>query len=164
MMRTIKITNKLSWLSMAVIALALLLYGGLRDSGPLTQQDRIDSITMRLACPTCQGESVYVSRASAAEAIRTEVARQVGSGLRTDDETIAYIEQRFGGQVLLVPRSDGLDALVWALPVVALIVGAVALGVVFRKWRIADDGQASEQDIAIVTAAMATDNFIDEQS
>lgn len=163
-MRTIKITNKLSWLSMAVVALALLLYGGLRDSGPLTQQDRIDSITMRLACPTCQGESVYVSRASAAEAIRTEVARQVGSGLRTDDETIAYIEQRFGGQVLLVPRSDGLDALVWALPVAALIVGAVALGAVFRKWRIADDGQASEQDIAIVTAALATDNFMDEQS
>jgi len=119
MSKSIKLNNKYSWIFMAAIASALLIFGGLRDSGPLSQQDRIDAITMRLACPTCQGESVYVSRASAAEAIRAEVARQVGSGLRTDDETIAYIEQRFGGQVLLVPRSTGIDSLVWSLPVAA---------------------------------------------
>ena len=89
---------------MAAITSALLLFGGLRDSGPRSQQDRIDAITSQLACPTCQGESVYVSRASAADAIRAEVARQVGSGLRTDDETIAYIERRVGSQVLLLPR------------------------------------------------------------
>lgn len=146
---------------MAAIASALLIFGGLRDSGPLSQQDHIDAITMRLACPTCQGESVYVSRASAAEAIRAEVARQVGSGLRTDDETIAYIEQRFGGQVLLVPRSTGIDSLVWALPVAALIAGAAALVIVFRKWRTSDDGTASAEDSALVDAAMSTTKAMD---
>ncbi len=149
---------------MGVIAAALLIFGGLRDSGPLTQQDRIDAITMRLACPTCQGESVYVSRASAAEAIRAEVARQVGSGLRTDDETIAYIEQRFGGQVLLVPRSSGIDSLVWALPVAALVAGAAALAMVFRKWRTSDDGAASAEDSALVDAALASQDVIDPKS
>ncbi len=147
--------NKYSWIFMAAIASALLIFGGLSDSGPRSQQDRIDAITMRLACPTCQGESVYVSRASAAEAIRAEVARQVGSGLRTDDETIAYIEQRFGGQVLLLPRSSGIDSLVWILPTSALICGAAALAVVFRKWRTADNGAASADDSALVDAAMA---------
>jgi len=149
---------------MAAIASALLIFGGLRDSGPLSQQDHIDAITMRLACPTCQGESVYVSRASAAEAIRAEVARQVGSGLRTDDETIAYIEQRFGGQVLLVPRSTGIDSLVWALPVAALIAGAAALVIVFRKWRTSDDGTASAEDSALVDAAMSTTKAMDSNS
>ena len=149
---------------MAAIASALLIFGGLRDSGPLSQQDHIDAITMRLACPTCQGESVYVSRASAAEAIRAEVARQVGSGLRTDDETIAYIEQRFGGQVLLVPRSTGIDSLVWVLPVAALIAGAAALGVVFRKWRTSDDGMASAEDSALVDAAMSTTKAMDSNT
>lgn len=146
---------------MAAIACALLIFGGLNDSGPRSQQDRIDAITMRLACPTCQGESVYVSRASAAEAIRAEVARQVGSGLLTDDETIAYIEQRFGGKVLLLPRSSGIDSLVWALPASALICGAVALAVVFRKWRTADDGDPSADDSALVDAAMAATDVTD---
>ena len=159
-----KFNNKYSWIFMAALASALLIFGGLRDSGPRSQQDRIDAIdaiTMRLACPTCQGESVYVSRASAAEAIRAEVARQVGSGLRTDDETIAYIEQRFGSEVLLLPRSSGIDSLVWALPIAALICGAAALGVVFRKWRTADDGAASAEDSALVEAAMASKNVTD---
>ena len=156
-----KLNNKYSWIVLAAIASALLLLGGLRDTGPRSQQDRIDAITSRLACPTCQGESVYVSRASAAEAIRAEVARQVGSGLRTDDETIAYIEQRFGGQVLLLPRSTGIDSLVWVLPIAALICGAAALGVVFRKWRTADDGDPSAEDSALVDAAMASKNVTD---
>jgi len=164
MSKSIKLNNKYSWIFMAAIASALLIFGGLRDSGPLSQQDHIDAITMRLACPTCQGESVYVSRASAAEAIRAEVARQVGSGLRTDDETIAYIEQRFGGQVLLVPRSTGIDSLVWALPVAALIAGAAALVIVFRKWRTSDDGTASAEDGALVDAAMSTTKAMDSNS
>ena len=164
MSKSTKIINKYSWIVMGAIAVALLIFGGLRDSGPLTQQDRIDAITMRLACPTCQGESVYVSRASAAEAIRAEVARQVGSGLRTDDETIAYIEQRFGGQVLLVPRSTGIDSLVWALPIAALIAGAAALGIVFRKWRTSDDGAASAEDSALVDAALASKNVTESNS
>jgi cytochrome c-type biogenesis protein CcmH len=159
-----KFNNKYSWIVMAAIASALLIFGGLRDSGPRSQQDRIDAITMRLACPTCQGESVYVSRASAAEAIRAEVARQVGSGLRTDNETIAYIEQRFGSQVLLLPRSSGIDSLVWALPIAALICGAAALGVVFRKWRTTDDGAVSAEDSALVDAAMASKNVTDSNS
>jgi cytochrome c-type biogenesis protein CcmH len=156
-----KLNNKYSWIFMAAITSALLLFGGLRDSGPRSQQDRIDAITSQLACPTCQGESVYVSRASAAEAIRAEVARQVGSGLRTDDETIAYIEQRFGSQVLLLPRSTGIDSLVWALPIAALICGAAALGVVFRKWRTADDGDPSADDAALVDAALDSKNVTD---
>jgi len=164
MSKSIKLNNKYSWIFMAAIASALLIFGGLRDSGPLSQQDHIDAITMRLACPTCQGESVYVSRASAAEAIRAEVARQVGSGLRTDDETIAYIEQRFGGQVLLVPRSTGIDSLVWALPVAALIAGAAALVIVFRKWRTSDDGTASAEDSALVDAAMSTTKAMDSNT
>jgi cytochrome c-type biogenesis protein CcmH/NrfF len=84
--------------------------------------------------------------------------------LRTDDETIAYIEQRFGGQVLLLPRSSGIDSLVWALPIAALICGAAALGVVFRKWRTADDGAVSAEDTALVDAALATKNMTDSNS
>ena len=54
------------WMLMGVIVVALLAVGATKDSGPRTQGDRIDAISKRLACPTCDGESVYVSRASAA--------------------------------------------------------------------------------------------------
>ncbi len=49
----------------------------------------------------------------------------------------------------------------WALPVAALICGAAALGVVFRKWRTTDDGDPSAEDSALVDAAMASKNVAD---
>ena len=127
--------RRLVWSAIIVATIALLVFGSVRDTGPLTQQDRIDTITKRIACPTCDGESVFVSRASAAQAIRAEVARQVGDGARTDDEVVAYIADRFGGAVLLLPRGTGFDALIWVLPVLFTVVLVAALGLAFRRWQ-----------------------------
>lgn len=146
--------RRVSWLVMLVASAALLTVGVLRETGPLTQQDRIDAIAQRLACPTCSGESIYVSRASAAESLRAEIARQVAAGQRTDDEIIAYVEARFGGQVLLVPRATGLDAVVWALPVAVFVGAMAALGAAFLRWRRREGAAPSADDRAIVAEAL----------
>ena len=80
--------RRVLWAAAAVIAVAFLVVGSTRTAEPRTQQDRIDAISKRLACPTCQGESIYVSRAPAAESVRAEIARQVARAQRTDDEII----------------------------------------------------------------------------
>ncbi|MGA1506585.1 MAG: hypothetical protein ACO37V_08450, partial [Ilumatobacteraceae bacterium] len=80
--RRTRSVRRVVWGGIALVTIAALSFGSLRDAGPLTQQDRIDSVTKRIACPTCDGESVFVSRASAALAIRAEVARHVGDGVR----------------------------------------------------------------------------------
>lgn len=147
--------RRASWFVMLIASVALLVVGVVRESGPLTQQDRIDAISQRLACPTCSGESIYVSRASAAEALRAEIARQVAAGQRTDDEIIAYVEARFGGQVLLVPRATGLDAVVWALPVAVLVASLAALTAAFVRWRRREDALPSDDDRALVARALA---------
>ena len=148
-----RLKGRLLWSVMAVLAAVLLAFGATRSSGPSTQEERIDSISKRLACPTCNGESVYVSRASAAESIRNEIARQVAAGQRADDDIVAYIESRFPGSLLL-PPGDGVDALVWVLPVVALVCGFGGLVVVFRRWKREGEVRAVTDDEAVVAAAM----------
>lgn len=134
------------WPLLVAVLLAAVLLGAAanRGTGPLTQQERIESISRRLACPTCQGESIAASRATAAESIRAEIARQVATGQRTDDEIIGFIESRFGARVLLLPRSTGLDSLVWILPVAVLVAGAAALAAAFGRWRRALRGAAPD--------------------
>ncbi len=148
-------TKKSVWLAMLLLVCLLLAFGATRSGGPLTQQDRIDFVTSRLACPTCSGESVFVSQASAAQAIRIEVARQVGAGIRTDDEIISYIEQRFGSQVLLVPRSSGIDSLVWSLPVAVLIIALSLLVGAFVRWGRRNLSTPSPADETLVKNALA---------
>ncbi|MFM8626992.1 MAG: cytochrome c-type biogenesis protein CcmH [Actinomycetota bacterium] len=130
-----RIKSRLAWALMLLVAACALGIGATRASGPSTQAERIDAITKRLACPTCDGESVYVSRASAAESIRNQVARDVAAGRLGDDQIIAVIADRFKAQVLLVPRATGFDSLVWIVPVVVLVVSIAALAGAFRRWR-----------------------------
>jgi cytochrome c-type biogenesis protein CcmH/NrfF len=145
------------WMLMGLIVVALLTVGTTRDNGPLTQSDRIDSITKHIACPTCDGESVYVSRASAAEAIRKQVARDVRAGTMTDDEIIGSIAKAFKAQVLLVPRATGIDSLVWIMPIAVLVCAVAGLWAAFRRWRRDNSGEASSDDVALVEKLLSED-------
>lgn len=145
------------WVLMLLVTVGLLAVGTTRDSGPMTQSDRIDAITRRLACPTCDGESVYVSRASAAESIRKQVARDVSAGLKTDDQIIAGIADTFEASVLLVPRATGFDSLIWVMPVAVVVCAIAGLAVAFRRWRRQIDRGATDEDFALVERLLAED-------
>ena len=147
---------------MAVLFVALLSVGTTRDKGPLTQSDRIDAITKRIACPTCDGESVYVSRASAAESIRRQVARDVAAGTKSDDQIIGSIADTFKAQVLLVPRATGIDSLVWVLPIAVLVCAVAGLAVAFRRWRSQNQSDATDDDFALVNKLLGEDPTDDE--
>ena len=144
------------WTVLVLVVVGFLAVGVTRDAGPQTEADRIDGVARRIACPICDGESVYESRNNASVSIRTEIEAQVREGARTDDEIIGYIADRYRGDVLLVPRATGLDTLVWALPVAALVCGLAGLAVAFRRWSLAARATtgATEDDYALVERAM----------
>lgn len=143
-----------SWVILVGCAIALLLVGVQRESGPSTAEERIDAIAQRLACPTCDGESVYESRGSASQAIRKEIARRVAEGRSTDDQIVADIDDSYEADLRLVPDGSGLESLIWIAPV-AVAVGAVALlTVVFRRWRSDGSLVPSDEERAVVERAM----------
>ncbi len=145
------------WVLLVVVVGGLLAVGATRDAGPRSPKERVEQISRRLACPICDGESVFESRNADSQAIRIEIARQVNGGTVSDDQIINFIAQRFGSKVLLVPRATGIDALVWALPVAALVCAVVGLGVAFRRWKAAADTIPDDADRRLVAAALAHD-------
>ena len=149
-----------AWVLLVFVVVAFLAVGATRDDGPSTPQERSDAIAQRVACPVCDGESVFESRNTASVNIRNRITELVNGGQASDDEIIADIEASFGGRILLVPKATGFDALVWALPVAALICAVAALAVTFRRWR-RDAAGASDptvEDRAMVAAALADED------
>ncbi len=141
------------WLLALFVFVVLMAVGVQRDSGPSTPQERIDAVAQRLACPTCDGESVFESRGSASVAIKKEIARLVSDGQLSDGEIVKSIESSFGSDVLLVPSATGIDSLVWALPVAAGVLAIVGLGLAFRRWRRMSTTIASDADAVLVASA-----------
>ncbi len=154
------------WMLLVFVIAGFLAVGATRDTGPASQEDRIDAIARRVACPICDGESVFESQNNASVALRSQIAELVAENDLDDAEIIAFIETRYGAEVLLVPKADGLDALVWVLPAVAFACGLTALVVVFRRWK-REAGAANEptdDDRAIVEAALLAEGSREAES
>ena len=147
------------WAVLFVVVVVTLAIGATRSSGPQTQEDRIDTVSQRVACPVCDGESVYESRNNASVAIRNEIADLVRENRSSDAQIVGILENRYGAQVLLVPRASGFDALVWVLPAIAFVAGVAGLALVFRRWKLqaASFADPTDADRALVEAARRAD-------
>lgn len=145
------------WVLLVVVIVGFLTVGATRSTGPQTPDDRVDAIARRVACPICDGESVFESQNNASRSLRNQVRELVEGNEMSDTEIIAFIETRYGAQVLLVPKASGFDALVWVLPAVVLLCAVAGLIVVFRRWKREAGAMAdpTEADRALVDAALA---------
>ncbi|HSM67093.1 MAG TPA: cytochrome c-type biogenesis protein CcmH [Ilumatobacteraceae bacterium] len=144
------------WVLLVFVIAGFLAVGATRDTGPQSQEDRIDAISRRVACPICDGESVFESQNNASQALRNQIGQLVADNDLDDSEIIGFIETRYGADVLLVPKATGIDTLVWVLPAVAFACGLAALVVVFRRWK-RETGEMrdpTEDDRALVDAAL----------
>jgi cytochrome c-type biogenesis protein CcmH len=142
-------SKRLNWGLLALVLVASLAVGAQGESGPPTEDQRVDRISSVVRCPTCRGLSAAQSDAPSAEAIREEVRRRVQLG-ETDSQIKAYLISRYGEDILLQPRSR----LVWALPVLGGVAAVGGLAFVLRRRQVRPGRKASEADEALVAEAM----------
>ena len=119
-------------LLVVVLAVALAFGAGLGSTGRSGDAARAAALDSQVRCPSCQDLSVAQSSASAAVAVRREVARLVRQG-RTDQQIESTLVSQYGPTILLRPPVAGLSALVWVLPIVGGAAAVALLAVLF--WR-----------------------------
>lgn len=146
------------WVLLLFVVAGFLAFGSTRDAGARTPEERVEEISKQLACPVCNGETVYESRNTSSRSIRAEIKAQVTTTDATDDEIIAYIVQQFGADTQLLPKASGFESLVWVLPLVALVCAGVGLFFAFRRWKQVADTVPDDADRALVEAALAAED------
>jgi cytochrome c-type biogenesis protein CcmH len=145
------------WLLLAVVATTLFAIGIGGGGGVNDPSERADALAQRVACPVCDGESVFESRNRASINLRNEISTLVNEGRLSDDEILARIQAAYPADILLLPPSDGFNAVVWVLPAAVAICAAAGLVVAFRRWRrTASTLEPSAEDRAVVASALAT--------
>jgi cytochrome c-type biogenesis protein CcmH len=107
------------------------------------EEARYQELVEELRCPKCLNTNLAGSDAPIAADLRREVHRLVTEGA-TDDEVRAYMRARYGDFVLYDPPLRPATAVLWALPIVLVIVAIAVMLTVLRRGRIA--GQPLSQD------------------
>ena len=138
----------------AVVVGALVVGGARPGKGPRSASARTEAIAGDLRCPVCQGLSVADSHSETADAIKGDIRRRVDAG-ESDAAIRQHYIDSYGEWILLKPEASGVGALVWILPVGALLAAGGGLALAFRRWRRQPAMAATDEDRALVEAALA---------
>ena len=117
---------------------------GVPVAGAMLDQ-RTNEVASLLRCPVCQGLSVADSPATMAQDMKHQVRELLARGY-TQEQILAYFERSYGQFVLLKPKFSGVAAVVWLLPIAALIFGAIVL---FSKARQLEQAPAETTAAAV---------------
>ena len=93
------------------------------------QQQQALNIASQLRCPQCQNQNLLESNAPVAVSMRHQVYSMVAEG-KNEVEIIGWMTERYGDFVRYNPPLTGQTLVLWALPVVLLLLMALIL------WRV----------------------------
>jgi cytochrome c-type biogenesis protein CcmH len=85
-------------------------------------QARYEHINRELRCLVCQNQTIADSNATLAQDLRREVREMMVAG-KTDEEIRTFMIERYGDFVLYRPRMTVGNFLLWAAPVLLLLLG-----------------------------------------
>ncbi|HYF23918.1 MAG TPA: cytochrome c-type biogenesis protein [Caulobacteraceae bacterium] len=115
------------------------------------QEARARALFQDIRCVVCQNESIDDSEADLARDMRSLVREQVAAG-RTDAEVRAYLLDRYGEFVLLTPRFNPANALLWLTPLAILLGASGFLWMSVRRARASDPAALSPEEEARLAA------------
>jgi cytochrome c-type biogenesis protein CcmH len=95
---------------------------------------RARELSRELRCMVCQNQSIDESAAPLARDLRLLVRERLTKG-DTDPQVLDFLVARYGEFVLLKPPLEGRTIILWALPPVALLAGAIGLFFAVRRRR-----------------------------
>ncbi|MCF2872801.1 cytochrome c-type biogenesis protein CcmH [Octadecabacter sp. G9-8] len=79
-----------------------------------------------LRCPVCRNESIDESNAAISRDLRLLLRERLVAG-DTDEQALQYLVDRYGDYILLNPKVEGANILLWlAAPIMLILAGGVA--------------------------------------
>lgn len=143
--------RNLLWGLLAVVVVSALAFGTLNQGEP-SDGARARALEESIRCPQCRSQSVAQSETPSARGVKTVIRDQIAAG-RTDEEIRDFVASSYGREVLLEPSGSGFSGLVWALPVVMVVVAVAALIYRFGDWK-PSSRTVSSADRSLVAAAL----------
>jgi cytochrome c-type biogenesis protein CcmH len=142
------------WIVLAALVVGALAYAAWPSSEPESLGAHTRRLASEIRCVDCEALSVADSATTSARATRADIRARIKNGESDADIRQFYVDQ-YGETVLLKPSSRGIGALVWALPIAALLLGAGGLVLALRRWQRQPRLHASAADEELVAEERA---------
>jgi cytochrome c-type biogenesis protein CcmH len=96
--------------------------------------DDVNRVSRQLYCPVCENIPLDVCPTQACAQWRATIREKLAAGW-TDQQVLDYFSAQYGERVLARPSANGLTALIWLIPPILILAGAVFLWRFLRSSR-----------------------------
>jgi len=102
---------------------------------PAVSDDQVNEIAEGMYCPVCENVPLDVCGTQACHQWRELIRQKLEAGW--DEEQIkAYFVSQYGARVLAAPPASGFNRLVYIVPPILLLAGALLVVWVMRAWKV----------------------------
>ncbi|WP_366522749.1 cytochrome c-type biogenesis protein [Maricaulis sp.] len=105
----------------------------------------------QLRCVVCQSQSIGDSNADLAADMRVVVRERLLAG-DSDAEVRAYLQQRYGDYVLMLPPVQANTLALWGFPIVLLLLGGGIAFFFVRRQAVREETELSAEEEAQLAA------------
>lgn len=96
------------------------------------QEEQAQALFRSLRCVVCEGQNLAGSNADIAVDMRIIIRDQLKAG-KSNDEIRDYLVSRYGESISLVPTRTFNQILLMGVPIIALLVGLIAIVLVRKR-------------------------------
>ncbi len=139
------------WIALAVVVVIALDIGTFGQSAP-TPEERAQNLAETIRCPSCKSQAVASSDTPSSQAVRLLIRERIKAG-DSDEQIRDFVASRYSREILLDPSGRGFGTLVWALPVMFVVIAVAGLVVRFRDYR-PGDRTVTQADRDLVAEAL----------
>lgn len=113
---------------------------------PEPSDDEVNRIAKQLYCPVCPNTPLDVCSTQACAQWRATIREQLELGWN-EDQIRQYFVEQYGDRVLATPPARGINWLIYVLPPVVIIVGALFLLRTIRSWTGTNNGRLVQEEL-----------------
>ena len=135
-------------LAILVIVAAVWTVTAIRAAQPESLDQRTYNVASQLQCPVCNGESVADASTQVAAEMRDVIRHKLSQG-ESEQQVLQYFHDNYGDTILENPPKQGFTMIIWAGPVVGLLVGLFLLRSVALHWRALAPGAPGGMALAL---------------
>lgn len=114
----------------------------------------IDGIQANLMCQ-CGCTMVLIScDCGTAEQMRGEIKAMLDQG-KTQDDILSFYVGKYGDKVLSAPKAEGFNVSAYITPFIAILLSALAIGLIVRQWVIQTRTEPAEPGLVVSEANLS---------
>ncbi|MEY2820315.1 MAG: cytochrome c-type biosis protein CcmH [Chloroflexota bacterium] len=121
--------------------------------------DEVNAIAKQLYCPVCENTPLDVCPTEACRQWRELIRDMLAEG-KNEQEIKDYFVANYGARVLSEPPRTGFNWLVYIIPPVLIVIGAVLLFSAFRAWTKPKSAEAGTGPESEARASSSDDEYV----